>query len=98
MQRALLWAILFTSCFLLWDNYQVYKGGQSFFHSEAVQQQSSADNSVPATKAPTAGDVAVMSRAFKLAVESGRLAYLSGTGRVLDRGEASSPLTGFLHD
>ena len=58
IQRALLWVILFTSCFLLWDNYQVYKGGQSFFHSEAVQQQSSADNSVPATKAPTAGDVA----------------------------------------
>lgn len=30
MQRALLWAILFTSCFLLWDNYQVYKGEKSF--------------------------------------------------------------------
>ena len=39
MQRALLWAILFTSCFLLWDNYQVYKGEKSFFHTEAVEQQ-----------------------------------------------------------
>ena len=50
------------------------------------------------TAIATAGDVAVMAKAFKLAVESGRLAYLAGTGRVLDRGEASSPLTGFLHD
>lgn len=58
IQRALLWVILFTSCFLLWDNYQVYKGGQSFFHNEAVQQQNSADQSVPTTKAPTSGDVA----------------------------------------
>ena len=38
MQRALLWAILFTSCFLLWDNYQVYKGEKSFFHTEAVER------------------------------------------------------------
>ena len=58
IQRALLWVILFTSCFLLWDNYQVYKGGQSFFQNEAVQQQNSADQSVPTTKAPTSGDVA----------------------------------------
>lgn len=43
MQRALLWAILFTSCFLLWDNYQVYKGEKSFFHTEAVEQQVAAD-------------------------------------------------------
>ena len=43
MQRALLWAILFTSCFLLWDNYQVYKGEKSFFHTEAVEQQAVAD-------------------------------------------------------
>ena len=49
MQRALLWAILFTSCFLLWDNYQVYKGEKSFFHTEAVEQQAVADaaSSVP---------------------------------------------------
>ena len=49
------------------------------------------------TAIATAGDVAAMARAFKLAIEAGRLAYLSGLGRVLEyRGEASSPLTGFL--
>ena len=30
VQRALLWVILFGSLFMLWDNYQVYKGGKSF--------------------------------------------------------------------
>jgi thiazole synthase len=45
----------------------------------------------------TAGDVAGMARAFRLAIEAGRAAYLAGLGRVLDgRAEASSPLTGFL--
>lgn len=49
------------------------------------------------TAIATANDVSVMARAFKLAVESGRLAYLAGLGRVLEhKGEASSPLTGFL--
>ncbi len=45
LQRALLWVILFTSCFMLWDNYQVYKGGQSFFQGtqqEAVQNSTEA--------------------------------------------------------
>ena len=51
------------------------------------------------TAIATAGDIALMAKAFKLAVEAGRLAYLAKTGRVLEnRGEASSPLTGFLHD
>lgn len=51
------------------------------------------------TAIATAGDVAAMSRAFKLAVEAGRLAYLSKPGRILEnRGSASSPLTGFLAD
>ena len=51
------------------------------------------------TAIATAGDVALMAKAFKLAIESGRAAYLAGTGRVLEnRGEASSPLTGFLED
>lgn len=49
------------------------------------------------TAIATAGDVPGMARAFRMAIEAGRLAYLSGTGRVLDgRAEASSPLTGFL--
>ena len=33
VQRALLWVILFGSLFMLWDNYQVWKGGESFFGS-----------------------------------------------------------------
>ncbi|MBQ8373015.1 MAG: thiazole synthase, partial [Candidatus Methanomethylophilaceae archaeon] len=44
-------------------------------------------------------DVASMARAFRMAIEAGRLAYLSRPGRVLEhRAEASSPLTGFLED
>lgn len=51
------------------------------------------------TAIATAGNVAQMSKAFKLAVEAGRLAYLSGLGRVLEgQAEASSPLTGFLEE
>lgn len=51
------------------------------------------------TAIATAGDVAAMAKAFKLAIEAGRLAYLSKPGRVLEyRGEASSPLTGFLEN
>lgn len=51
------------------------------------------------TAVATAGDVASMAKAFRLAIEAGRLAYLSRPGRVLEnRAEASSPLTGFLED
>lgn len=51
------------------------------------------------TAVATAGDVALMAKAFKLAIEAGRSAYLAGLGRVLDfQSEASSPLTGFLED
>ncbi len=50
------------------------------------------------TAVATAGNIKQMAKAFKLAIEAGRLAYLAGTGRVLDKAEASSPLTGFLQD
>ncbi|SCP95877.1 thiazole synthase [Anaerobium acetethylicum] len=51
------------------------------------------------TAIATAGDVAVMAGAFKNAVEAGRMAYLAGLGRIMDKGaSASSPLTGFLED
>lgn len=50
------------------------------------------------TAIATAGDVPEMAAAFKLAIEAGRKAYLTGMGRVLARGgSASDPLTGFLH-
>ena len=49
------------------------------------------------TAIATAGDVPAMAAAFKLAIEAGRKAYLTGMGRVLARGgSASDPLTGFL--
>ena len=51
------------------------------------------------TAIATAGDVPEMAAAFKLAIEAGRNAYLSGLGRTMERGgSASSPLTGFLQD
>ena len=51
------------------------------------------------TALATAGDLPLMAQAFRSAVEAGRKAYLSGLGRVLSRGAASSdPLTGFLRE
>ena len=51
------------------------------------------------TAIATAGDIPAMAAAFKKAIEAGHTAYLSGMGRVLDKGAAaSSPLTGFLAD
>lgn len=45
----------------------------------------------------TAGDIPMMASAFKNAITAGRLAYLSGMGRVKEKGASpSSPLTGFL--
>ena len=49
------------------------------------------------TAIATSGNVPAMASAFAKAIEAGRLAYLAGLGRVLDKGaSASSPLTGFL--
>lgn len=51
------------------------------------------------TALATAGDLPLMASAFKNAIEAGRKAYLSGLGRVLERGaSASDSLTGFLRD
>jgi len=50
------------------------------------------------TAVATAGNIPMMAKAFELAIKAGRMAFLSKPGRVLDRGEASSPLTGFLGD
>jgi len=51
------------------------------------------------TAIATAGDVAAMACAFRLAIEAGRAAFLAKPGRILESGgEASSPLTGFLED
>lgn len=51
------------------------------------------------TAIATAGNIPLMARAFRLAIEAGRTAYLTGMGRVLARGgSASDPLTGFLRE
>lgn len=48
------------------------------------------------TGVAVADDPVSMARSFALAVEAGRLCYLSGPGAICDTAEASSPLTGFL--
>jgi thiazole synthase len=51
------------------------------------------------TAIATAGDIPMMAKAFKLAIEAGRMAFVSKLGRVLQKGgAASSPLTGFLEE
>ncbi len=50
------------------------------------------------TAIATAADPCQMAIAFKLAVEAGRLAYLSGAAPAGKKANASSPLTGFLRD
>ena len=48
------------------------------------------------TAIATSVDPVAMARAFRLAVEAGRTAYLAGLGPTSKTGIASSPLTGFL--
>jgi len=50
------------------------------------------------TALATANDVALMARAFALAVEAGRQGFKAGLGPKSDLARASSPLTGFLRD
>lgn len=49
------------------------------------------------TAIASSDDPVSMARAFKLAIEAGRLAYLSGPGGTSLLARASSPLTGFLN-
>lgn len=51
------------------------------------------------TAIATAGSVPLMADAFRKAIEAGREGYLSGLGRVMEKGASpSSPLTGYLQD
>lgn len=50
------------------------------------------------TAIATAGDPAMMARAFKQATEAGRNAFLAGKATVTKQANASSPLTGFLRE
>jgi thiazole synthase len=50
------------------------------------------------TAIATADEPGRMARAFKLAVEAGRMAYKAGRGPINKHARASSPLTGFLRN
>ncbi len=50
------------------------------------------------TAIATANDPVGMARAFGMAVEAGRMAFLAGPGATIEIAQASSPLTGFLRD
>lgn len=50
------------------------------------------------TAIAVAGDPTNMAKAFKLAVDAGRLAYESKLAKQVNQAVASSPLTSFLSD
>lgn len=56
-----------------------------------------ADACLVNTAIASSPDPVMMGRAFAMAVEAGRTAFLSGMGPIQNRAVASSPLTGFLH-
>lgn len=82
VQRALLWVILIGSLFMLWDNYQVYKGGESFFGAAPTQtaaeektaaatipmgnKDAAADNSLPQVAAAPSEPVVVTTDRMKV--------------------------------
>ncbi len=63
----------------------------------AEAMEMGADAVLVNTALATARDPIAMGRAFKLAVEAGRMAYEAGRGRVSSEAVASSPLTEFLN-
>jgi thiazole synthase len=64
----------------------------------AEAMEMGADAVLVNTALAVARDPGLMGQAFRKGVEAGREAYLAGLGRQQDRAEASSPLTGFLHN
>ena len=61
----------------------------------AEAMEMGADAIMANTAMASAGDIPLMSEAFKLAIEAGRKAYLAKPGRVInDKAEASSPTSG----
>jgi thiazole synthase len=64
----------------------------------AEAMEMGADAVLVNTALAVARDPGRMGGAFRKGVAAGREAYLAGLGRQQDRAEASSPLTGFLHD
>jgi len=64
----------------------------------AEAMEMGADAVLVNTAFAVARDPGLMGMAFRKGVEAGREGYLAGLGRQQDRAEASSPLTGFLHN
>jgi thiazole synthase len=64
----------------------------------AEAMEMGADAVLVNTAVATGQDPIGLARAFALAVEAGRMAYLSGLALKHSLGSASSPLTGFLYD
>ena len=62
----------------------------------AAALEMGADAVLVNTAIAVAGDPIAMARAFKMAVEAGRIAYESGLGAVNQQAIASSPLAAFL--
>ncbi|CAM3130333.1 thiazole synthase [Vibrio rarus] len=62
----------------------------------ALAMEMGADAVLVNTAMATAGDPIAVGRAFKLAVEAGRMAYKSGLGAQQTKAIASSPMTAFL--
>ena len=62
----------------------------------AESMELGADAVLVNTALADAADHAAMARAFAMATDAGRMAYLAGIGPIRDTAEASSPLTGFL--
>jgi thiazole synthase len=68
--------------------------GKPSHAAEAMEM--GADAVLVNTAIATSKEIAMVSRAFGLAVQAGRMGYLAGLREALSHGEASSPLTGFL--
>ena len=64
----------------------------------AESMEMGADAVLVNTALADAEDHAAMARAFAMATEAGRMAYLAGLGPERSTAEASSPLTGFLNE
>ncbi len=62
----------------------------------AYVMEMGADAVMANTAIATASDIKLMAKAFKLAIEAGRMAYISKLGKISEYAVASSPLTGFL--
>ena len=76
----------------------IVDAGIGFPSQAAEAMETGADAVLANTAIATAQNPALLARAFALAVEAGRLAYLSGLPSKHTTAQASSPLTGFLYD